>query len=757
MNEISPHHSRRRAHSKGQFLGRFYRYRLLLVEKWWILLAGLAVGLGAGAGMYYLSTPQFSSEGRMAVSVQLKIPDTATAAAYTEEMGNFLGTQVELMRSPVVQQRAHIHALTNLHELAKMQGSTDVLGSANAIGSSNVPASANVPARAYLGHPQVSLKVTILPKTSIFVLRAAGEDPQYTQLFCQACMEEYQLVKAEMRKDPSGRTAGGLTEQMSLLDHQLRESQAEMSAFANTNSVEVTQDQGNNSLANSLVMLRQELSRYKSEYDLLQSLTLDQNLMRQQQGVDTPLPSGDTDRAPSPSGNAVDSEYQKVKQEVLVQEAQRDEFAQVLKPKHPKIVRMNEEIASKRKLLEILQKQSSEQLEVRRTTLQRRIANLESNIKATETQLQELNGRHQKYLELKSNLERIQGLYNHLEMALKQMDIGRDITPDPVSILEPASPAAPDRSTLAKQLLTGGLAGLVLAIALLMVLDRMDDRMTSFSELQELFDEEVLGQIPREKVGPHREDTGLIETEDERHAFVEAYRNLRSSLLYMSETGQRPKTLAVTSSVPNDGKSLTAANLAIIMASSGSRVLLVDADLRKGGLHHRLGLPPGPGLCEVLAEDIGWQKTVLATKIPNLSLVPRGRTSQRSSELFISDKTEAFLKDAATQYDYVIVDTAPVMAADDVTSLAPHIDGVVFVIRAEHTSGRVARAALDLLYQRQANVLGLVFNAVHPRSSDYYYYYKYEDYYRAYPGGRAGRKTSRSREDHEDRDGVESE
>src|SRR5207249_10776113 len=87
----------------------------------------------------------------------------------------------------------------------------------------------------------------------------------------------------------------------------------------------------------------------------------------------------------------------------------------------------------------------------------------------------------------------------------------------------------------------------------------------------------------------------------------------------------------------------------------------------------------------------------------------------------------------AAAYDYVILDSAPVMAADDVTSLAPHLDGVLFIIRAEFTSGRVARAALELLYQRQVRVLGLVFNAVRPSTGDYYYYHKYKDYYHKYP------------------------
>ena len=128
-----------------------------------------------------------------------------------------------------------------------------------------------------------------------------------------------------------------------------------------------------------------------------------------------------------------------------------------------------------------------------------------------------------------------------------------------------------------------------------------------------------------------------------RHSFVEAYRNLRSSLLYMAEAEARPKILLVTSSVPNEGKSLTAANLAITMASTGSRVLLVDADSRKGALHERFQVPAEPGLTEVLGQGINWEEAVQATKIPNLFLLPQGAFAPNASELFISGVTKQFL------------------------------------------------------------------------------------------------------------------
>jgi polysaccharide biosynthesis transport protein len=123
---------------------------------------------------------------------------------------------------------------------------------------------------------------------------------------------------------------------------------------------------------------------------------------------------------------------------------------------------------------------------------------------------------------------------------------------------------------------------------------------------------------------------------------------------------------------------------------------------------------------------------VIQTSIPNLSLLPCGAPPRHPGGLFASG-SEKFLKEiAAGQYDYYLFDTAPVMATDDVSNLAPHMDGVMMVVRSGFTSGRVARAALDLLYLRRVKVMGLVFNAVRPNASEYYYY-RYKDYYAENP------------------------
>jgi capsular exopolysaccharide synthesis family protein len=440
-----------------------------------------------------------------------------------------------------------------------------------------------------------------------------------------------------------------------------------------------------------------------------------------------------TDRSTQANADRLDSDYLKAKQQILLLKADQQDLGEFLRPKHPKMIALTEEIARRERLLDIFRKQNAEQLESRKGSLSLQIQNLEKDVKEWDFKTLAINRQMAESQRLKGNSQRLQALYDKLLATMQTLDVNKEISPESVIIMEKASPAVQDRPPLSKKLLLGGLVGAAFAVLLLLFLDRLDDRMNSFTELQDLFDETVLGQIPREKAKSVGGALGLMKPEDTRHAFVEAYRNLRSSLLFMNETGQRPRTLLITSSVPSEGKSLTSSNLAIAIANTGSKVLLVDADLRKGVLHTRFGVSPEPGLSEALIQGLNWVEAVRPTKIPNLSILPRGAYTQNSSELFITEVARKFLTETSGGYDYVIMDTAPVMAADDVSSLAPHLDGVLFVLRAEYTSARVARAALELLYQRNVRVLGLVFNAVRPSSGDYYYYHKYKDYYHSYP------------------------
>ena len=717
MNEQVEQPRTDRSNVRARFHSRLSRYRSLLRRRWWVLVLGAILGGVVGGAIARSQGVSFSSVGRMIVSIKLNI---AEGSLYTEELSNFLGTQASLMQSGVVIRRAEKVAA----EKAAAEKAAAEKVAAEKAGEESPE----------LSVPRVALKVTVLPKTTIFVLQATGADREYTKAFLQAVMEEYSALKKEMRTQTSDTTVAGLTEQVMRLEQELRKADEDLVAFQSTNSVVLFQDQGNNnSAANYLAALNQRLATQKSEYELLQLLTVDQSLDRQQgEGGAAPLANGSTHRSAAARGEPADADYFKAKQQLLLSQAEQEELGRYLRTNHPKMVSMREEIARREQLLKIFRLQSVDQLESRKASLALEIQNIEKDVKEWDGKMLGIQVKSAEYQRLKGNAQRIQALYDRLLATMQTLDVNKEISSESVTIMEAASPAFRDQSELSRRVQVGGLVGLGLGVLLLLFLDRLDDRMLSTTELKEAFDEEVVGQIPRAKSGGRGRQVALVGPADDRHSFVEAYRNLRSSLVYMAGAGAQPKILLLTSSVPNEGKSLTAANLAITMAGAGSRVLLVDTDSRKGALHERFQVPGRPGLTDVLSQGLNWEEMVQATKTPNLFLMPQGSFAPNASELFLSGVTKSFLQAAAAKYDYVILDTVPVMAADDVTSLAPHADGVLFLIRAEFTSARVARAALDSLYQRQAHVLGLVFNSARP-SFEEYYYYRYRGYYKKYP------------------------
>lgn len=677
---------------RSQFAGKLRHTWDLLVRRWWVLALGLICGVAVEIGIARFQGPAYVSTGQMIVNVKLAIPQ---GSVFTEELSNFLGTQAALMQSEVVVNRAYSRACALLTNLP--------------------PAMRPV------------VKVSITPRTTIFNLQATGSDPRFTQQFLQATMEEYSQLKKDMRRQASDSTLAGMLEQVFTLEKEATNAQALVTDFQRSHSMVWIEEQGNN-LANHLSGLNQRLEALKSEYGLLQSLTFDQNVQRQ----DTPGIANDVEGATNAvaNNNTLGSDYLKAKQQLLLMKAEQQELSQYLRPKHPKMVAMSEDVARRERLLEIYRQQNVEQLEGRKATVALQIQSLQKEIKDWEKKLAAVSEDAAEYQRLKSEAQRAQALYQQLAVTHQTVDVNKEVGAETVSIMESASPAMLDERRARNNLVFAGIACVVATLALLLFLERLDDRVNSLSELQELFEEPVLAQIPKTK----RENgiPKLLQSADERHTFVEAYRNLRSSLLYLGDPASQPKTLLLTSTRPSEGKSLTAANLSLVLAAGGSRVLLVDADLRKGVLHSRFKLPEGPGLSEVLAEGRVWRELVRPTYDANLGVLSRGERTNNSSELFLRPATRQFLKESAEAYDFVILDMPPVLAVDDVTTLAPHADGVLFVLRAQHTSARVAHAALDLLCQRKARVLGIVFNAVRPGNADYYAY-KYEDYYTAYP------------------------
>ena len=675
------------------FITRLHRYKALLQRRWWIPVLTICLGLFVQAWFIYQTPPSFESRSKMMLAGKLNI---SQSAVYSEDSVNFYGTQIQLMQSQEVRKSAEQLVRSTHPEMQPVM---------------------------------VEISVAQKPRTSIFDLVAIGSTPDYTQAYLNSVMQKYLDFKKGMRENQGSTVTTAITEQLIQVEKDLRGAEDEMIEFQKQNNIGFIQDEGN-SAAQYVIRLNQQHAQLKTEYDLLSLLDLDQNLDRAQGKNDMPSApntQGTDDKPPGMAFSDVgpEGDYLKAKQSLQLLKAERETLSKDLRPRHPKIIKLNE-ITKQEKLIELYRQDTVEKLDTRRKSIGKQMENLQTNIREWETKALDLSQRLAQFNRIKGKAERLKTLYDRLTNSLKDVNVSQSVdSGDQVSIMEMASAPVSVRPGLIRGLLIGLGIGALAGIAILLLLDRIDDRMASFGEFQNHFSENVLGQIPKEKT---KGRVTLLQPDDARHIFAESYRNVRSSLFFMPYEGPRPKTMLITSSVPNEGKSTISSNLAITMALSGARTLLIDGDLRRGALREAFGVSSTIGFSEVLKQEVNWQEVVVPTTYENLFLLPRGKTLGQPSEHLLRDSTDALLRDMYDHYDYIIIDSSPVLAADDSTSLAPKIDATLFVVRLSYTSARLTRKSLELLYNRQVNVPGVILNYV-DTSLPEYYYYQYSEYY----------------------------
>lgn len=201
----------------------------------------------------------------------------------------------------------------------------------------------------------------------------------------------------------------------------------------------------------------------------------------------------------------------------------------------------------------------------------------------------------------------------------------------------------------------------------------------------------------------------------------ESLRSIRTSLLYTGVT----KVIAVTSSIPDEGKTVVSVQLASQFASLGKRVLLVDCDLRKPKIKRMLGVKGSvTGLSECLSSQADF--SIYSTNVDHLYVLLSGKIPPNSSELLSNGKLEKMLKVLKERFDYIIIDTPPAVGAVDIQIIGSMVDGILLVIRSNYVKMSVVRNVVKQLERNNIRIIGAVLNGVKKTDKDYYYYYYYE-------------------------------
>jgi tyrosine-protein kinase len=346
---------------------------------------------------------------------------------------------------------------------------------------------------------------------------------------------------------------------------------------------------------------------------------------------------------------------------------------------------------------------------------QQTIADLQSSIQVTAS-AQEIADKQQQINTLQVQITQWQQGYLGLLNFLSPQ------SPNVLSIVEPAGlPGFPISPNVELNTLLAAAIGLLLAAVGVLLIEYLDDTLKSPEDVTRSLQLQTIGSIARIRGG---EDGKLVAALEPRSSIAEAYRTLRTSVQF-SSMDKPVKSLLVTSAGPLEGKSLTAANLATVMAQAGLQTILVDGDLRKPSLHRVFGLTNDIGLTNGLIQQSALDEFARPTEIESLRIITTGTLPPNPAEVLGSGRMRALKAQLESQADMVIFDSPPCLPVTDAAILARLVDGVILVVDSARTRRESVLRAKEVIEKVGGQIVGVVLNRISARGSGYRYYYYY--------------------------------
>jgi capsular exopolysaccharide synthesis family protein len=652
-------------------------------------------------------------------------------------MDDYVATHMILIRSPIVIERAV--RKRNLGSLRSLAGNPVETIQAGLIAGRD----ANKDTASAAGN-------------NIINLSYSGSDPGDVEIVLAAVIESYREFLDETYKDTSDTTVQLITQATDTLQNRLTKREEDYRKFRETSPVIVVGETG--------VPIHQAkiLEYQKDEAALLEQVALLKNRIdevekaqkdpAQNKEMILALAARKFDKGPTPAQSATALETALF--QLMQQEA---DLLQFYGEDHPEVVRIRQRM----ELTRNFHKRLDEIAHEGETASGDPVASALQALKV-EHKIAEANHAWKKQLlddavETARKLEKfydqdrafrveITAINDTLKTTLKRLEeinLVRGYGGFEAKSIAPPGPGGKVSPVFWQFVLMGAVLGLGLGAGAAYLFDLTDKSFRTPDEIRRRLALPLVGHVPFaakaaeplpavDPAGhPVELDAGLIAFHRPTSPEAEAYRGVRTAL-YFSTNGERHKVIQVTSPNMGDGKTTLITNLAVSIAQSGRRVLLIDADLRRPRVHRILGVSGHVGLSEVIAGTAELSMAVQPTAVPNLSVLPCGRRPPNPAELLTSPRFEDVLDDVRGSYDYILVDSPPLLAVSDPCTVAPRVDGLLLTIRVSKNGRPAAERARDLLAGVKANCLGVVVNGVGKQGAmtGYGYdHYKYADQY----------------------------
>ena len=591
---------------------------------------------------------------------------------------------------------------------------------------------------------QANLAARARERTDVIDVSYLAYDPVVAQHVVNAVVRVFQQLSAQTAKQESVRRREFIDQQLAKTDSMLNDAQSAYNNFRSREQV-YSSDQKFRAQQTDLATIdirREELNTdrrmYQALLDALQAPTT-------QPGSGARLAA--LASSPGAAANPLISQHS---QDLARLQATRDSLTAgtwARNPNDPDVKRIDLLIAStSNKIVGAARGQLA--------AVDARINSLDELRKSVATQLGMLPETQAEESKLLEQVDTYKREADRLRMQLQSAQIDEAAEGGQVEILDlAATPGYPIGSGRSSRIVLAVLLGLGLGLVAAYVLENKKSVIRKREELEHVLQIPNLAMVPQLKnssvVGSRllprfsRNGNGnhvlatpvseLVTVNDRRSSVAEAYRTLRTNLLF-SAAVRSLRSIVVTSPGAAEGKSMTAANLAVAFAQQGHRVLLLDCDLRRPRIHRMFEQPELPGLTNLLIGGTSPDDAIRGTKIDGLWILPAGAMPPNPAELLGSSQMRMLLDQLKDRFDVVICDSPPLLAASDGAILSRMVDGAVVVVRAGRTERAALKTAIQQLSTVGARVLGTVLNdpdAEVPRYADYYGYYYYEQYYGA--------------------------
>lgn len=565
------------------------------------------------------------------------------------------------------------------------------------------------------------LQIRPLRDTRLANISFKAYDPKLAASVANAHAKAYIRQNMERRLSASQEAVQWLLKRIEEVRQKLEESQRAMDGYRRENNlISLDLEERENIILKNLTNFNSALT--EAEREKIEKEQLFKEVKRSTQ---------DNRSGDSLSGVITNPLIQRLKEEYSLLQANYAQLLQRYGPMYPKMVETQARLKEVEERLKAESQQIAKGVEAQYRIATGRVQKIKSNVETLKREALQLGQKRSQYDILKRQAETNQTLHDSLLKRVKETGVVEELKTSNISIIDPAevpkTPVAPRKKLYIALALLIGIGGGALVAFLI---EAISNTITTPEDVEKELGLPLLGAVGRIK-GINRGKRSLVALTEEDEIASEGFRSIRTNIIF-SMTGPKGKTLLVSSSSPEEGKTLLAANLAVAMALAGKETLLVDGDMRNPRVHDIFELPKSPGLTEVLVGEAPWPSALQMAEDPlleKLKIITSGHKSPNPSELLGSEGFQRFINEARDRFDFILLDSSPIMMVADSAILAKAADRVVLTVKAGETPREVIRQAIKQLRAIDVKILGVVLNRVEFAKHYGYYYHYYRGYY----------------------------